>query len=243
MPCALPDGPAIEKFGQGVAPANRSALQESGAVQMTLAISGLNGSGSSESADLSQYLASRLVPLTGTLGWILYRMTWKALATPSGRLIYRLQARARRTSATGFTSWPTPKVARGDYQYSNGDHNKKVLNLAGAVKLATWPTPRAEKNTPQEREDFTPGLAQVASWATPTVDSAHPRKKNYTQGGTPLTLQAAGAAKNSRPLNEQAVSGLTASGSTAQTGSIGQLNPAFPLWLMGIPQEWLNCAP
>lgn len=37
--------------------------------------------------------------------------------------------------------------------------------------------------------------------------------------------------------------GRQAYGSTAQTKNKGSLNPAFPCWLMGYPQEWLNCAP
>jgi hypothetical protein len=35
-----------------------------------------------------------------------------------------------------LAGWPTPKVATGDYQYSGGNHQKKVLNLSGAAKLA-----------------------------------------------------------------------------------------------------------
>ena len=32
-------------------------------------------------------------------------------------------------------------------------------------------------------------------------------------------------------------------GSPAQTGPRGVLSPLFPLWLMGYPEEWTNCAP
>jgi hypothetical protein len=43
--------------------------------------------------------------------------------------------------AAQLASWPTPKVATGDYQYANGDHDRKVLNLSGVAKLAAWATP------------------------------------------------------------------------------------------------------
>lgn len=39
---------------------------------------------------------------------------------------------------TVVQNWPTPKTATGDYCYSQGDHDKIVLNLSGAVKM--WPT-------------------------------------------------------------------------------------------------------
>jgi hypothetical protein len=38
--------------------------------------------------------------------------------------------------------WPTPKVAPGDYQYSSGDHTKRVLNLSGVAQLASWQMPK-----------------------------------------------------------------------------------------------------
>jgi len=38
------------------------------------------------------------------------------------------------------------------------------------------------------------------------------------------------------------ITGKQAYGLTAQTENKGSLNPQFPCWLMGYPQEWLNCA-
>jgi len=62
---------------------------------------------------------------------------------PAREPICALRASVRRTSGNGCTGWPTPKVASGDYQYSNGDHSKPALNLAGVAKLAGWVTPQA----------------------------------------------------------------------------------------------------
>jgi hypothetical protein len=218
MPCASPDGRMTGKSGQEAAPANPSPLQENGAVQMTLGISGLPGSDSSESANLQSFLVNRLRVQTVLPGSTLFTVIWKVRVTPLLRSIYALRGRALHTSAKDFTSWRSPQSSDGE-----GGVMEIRPGTAGKYKL---------------RDEV-----QLASWATPTVDSAHPRKKKYAQGGTPLTLQAAWAVKNSRPLNEQAVSGLTANGFTAQTGSIEQLNPAFSLWLQGFPEEWLSCAP
>src|SRR3972149_9054924 len=141
MPSASQDGPTIDRSGQAPAPASHSQQQENAAVQMTLAISGQTGSGSSESATLQSSLVSRLRAKMDLHGSIWYTLTWKVRVTPSQRSIYALRASARRISGKGFTSWPTPKAATGDYQYSRGNHDNPVLNLSGAAKLASWATP------------------------------------------------------------------------------------------------------
>jgi hypothetical protein len=38
-----------------------------------------------------------------------------------------------------------------------------------------------------------------------------------------------------------AASGQTATGGTAETGSIGQLAPDYSRWLQGLPEEWAYC--
>src|SRR5207237_254482 len=40
-----------------------------------------------------------------------------------------------------LAGWACPKVQSGEYQYSNGDHEKIVLNLEGQSQLAGWSTP------------------------------------------------------------------------------------------------------
>jgi len=69
-----------------------------------------------------------------------YVQTWKRSTTPSCLSFWAHTASAHHTSGNGCGGWATPKNKTGEYQYSNGDHSKPVLNLEGQAKLAGWPT-------------------------------------------------------------------------------------------------------
>lgn len=97
---------------------------------------------------------------------------WKEWATA---LRQEYSARPKRAEAIGesdCSSWPTAKVASGDYSYGNADHTLKTLNLQGAAKQ--WGTPRAtdgEKGDPNMSfgAGGTPLPSQAAQWMTPNV--------------------------------------------------------------------------
>jgi hypothetical protein len=128
-----------------------------------------------------------------------------------------------------------------------------------------WPTPMANKNSPQTRADFTPNLAAVAltaGWPTPTVDDANnvTRASGQFQSLARTALLAGwatptvGISRNetsgrSNPdsqhhtgqtIHDQ-VYGMTPRQSDAETESSAALNPAHARWLMGFPAVWDSC--
>ncbi len=135
--------------------------------------------------------------------------------------------------ASSLTSWPTPNASGADRggQAERADGTRS--NLIDTAQLAAWNTPKTNDALGVRPDDGRRGvgLNTQAGWATPVSRDWRDRR------ASPETM-----ARNSRPLNEQAVqladSGPMPNGATAATASGGQLNPALPRWLMGLPPEW-----
>ncbi len=266
--CGLLAGLTTPTSGQVAAPVSPSRLPAPKLAGTIRATFGLRGSSCSKSAALQSSLVSKLMQRLDTAGSIVFAMTWNRKTTPSGRVVSRLRASARTTSANGSTSWPTPKVATGDYQYSSGDHDKIVLNLSGVAKLAEWRTPKAQNatGTGPSRVGNKVDLQTQAGWATPLGPAPHDSentagrvrdrsvfKSTADQAGmaswpTPTSLSPAtenyneaGDSCNLRKMR-QLVSGAPATGSPVATAKRGQLNQAHSRWLMGYPPAWDACA-
>jgi hypothetical protein len=244
----------IDLFGQDHAPANPSPQPEKAKHQAMNATSGPNGSDLSEQFDRQSSLANRLKRQLDGVGSTLFNLTWKKKATPLGRPYYQLAASGRRISDSDCGSWPTPNAGpqndgdttwqqrRKELKAKHGNGNVFGMVLGQAAQLASWPTPTlhdAERGGQEKRamgetrhgsnlQDF----ALTAGWGTPTSrDHKHETEPRFREG-------------QGQPLNREVLmSGPISSGSPAQTESKGQLNPAFSLWLMGYPAEWLSCAP
>lgn len=198
MPSGLPAGRTIDPSGPDHALASLSARQ---AVEKGLLTSGTYGRPSitsSPSVALQASLESRSRARLSMLGSTLFKMTWKAWVTPSGRSRSRLRASVLRTSATAVTSWPTPQAAdvnhaRGtsEYAFRTMARENPPSNCALHAHLASWPTPAAQEpgGTPEQflaRKEkakangaslgvsltATSMVAQLASWRSPnTVDA------------------------------------------------------------------------
>jgi len=151
----------------GAIPASHSLRPGSGEARQMTATSGLRCFASPKNFGP---LGSLEKMLLGTLRWgsTMCFMTWRARATPQGRLLFQLVPSMPRTGATGSSSWPTPTV--------NGNNNRKGLTKKSGNELATavrmYPTPKATYRDycPSERRRRSPDLNSVVPTASEVLD-------------------------------------------------------------------------
>ena len=198
--------------GQAVAHANLSPAQAKAMGLMTTGTCGRTGIGSSRSASLQSSLVSKLKRQLPTAGLTLFKATWKQSATPLGTPLFRLVLSEHRTSESGSGSWPTTTTTDA-LRHPSQEFTTPNITLNHAAALWITPTTRDWKDT-----------GSLKARADGTGANANRLDQLGRQASTVLT------------------SGQTPTGSTSETASKGQLNPAHSRWLMGLPPEWCDCA-
>lgn len=137
-------------------------------------------------------------------------------------------------SAARLAGWHAPTAIdarRGDYQYDQGDKTKPRPSQQGMAKLAGWATPQTRDHFPAHTPEYI------------AAKKAQGHGMQNLNDQTPLAEWPEAFCIRGR---------LTATGETQigycveilpENQAGGPLDPAHSRWLMGLPEEWDDCAP
>jgi hypothetical protein len=193
----LRGGRTTSKSGPAPVPANPSAQPAKAKRSTTKGIFGQTSFDSSKHDDLSFALASRLRPLTDSLGSTLFNLTWTVRVTPAGRSISALRASEPHTEGSVFIGWPTPTTEdhksdgpKSANRMNTGKALQSDLRLRNIALMAGWGTPAARDwksgDASQETLDKNARplneLAMLAGWPTTRAEDAELSGMRHSRG-------------------------------------------------------------
>lgn len=248
----LRDGMTHAQCGQEVVHANPSALRESSKRKKTNVTSDHTGTGSSASIDLQRSLESKLQERLPLDGWTKSRQTWKQKVTPSGRQYSQLVVSVRPTKETAYGLWHSPRVTmiqespenfqrRMNSKRANDRSEHATPNLA---VQALWATPNTMDNLPPRSKESLEAMhdrarkgrsapSNLREQVIPSIWPTPCARDWKDTGNLDTSMQ-----RKDGKMRHDSLPRAAWLGSTAQTASKGQLNPAFPCWLMGYPENY-----
>ena len=204
---------------------SRSHRQEDSLLKTTPDISGLRClelSGNSGPLGLLE----RTLLGSSNWAWTKYSLTWKAKATPQGRLIFQLARLEPRTSDNGSGLLHTPTAK------ANQTAPSMAMRGSGNWVSSLWPTPtttEAKSDTYNVQNRIDKDKQVMLCHAV----RLYPTPVTPTGGG-----ERSGDRAGTGTLNYMA-----RSGQLTDQKSGGSLNPMWVAWLMGYPTEYLNSVP
>lgn len=247
--------PTIDRPAAALALVSPSAPPEMGSVSPIPGTSGPTGALLSPavvqraSLGLASSLVSRLQ--RRARGSILYRLTWKLSATPSGRLTYRLRASAASISASDFTGWPTPTTPSGGQTWPPGttatgrrpDGSKATVNLEQVAMLAGWATPAAQEAGGTPEQFLARKRAAVEKGASLGISlTSLSLQATLAAWRSPNTVDAKGGDRLAPGSQVQLCHQVKSIGYLAGMENGGRLRAGHSRWLMRIPSAWDDCA-
>lgn len=200
---------------QGDFLASHSVAPGSDAARRTTVISGRKCSALSRRPDPLGCLERTLLA-SSTWNSTLCFLTWKASATPAGRLLFQLAVSMPTTGETASGLWPTARERDWKGQSQRGIHAPMDC-LPNTVKM--WPTPegmsggKTSRGGDRKNELLLGGMVKM--FPTPRASEAGPDYAKANRSATGMALPA--------------VVG-------------GSLNPTWVEWLMGYPPGYTDCA-
>ena len=141
---------------------------------------------------------------------------------------------SRLEDQAAMAGWTTPSASDGN-RGGEITPNMTGTSLAQQVQAAGWPTPKERDYHKEGKGQFSESLAAMVGWATPAASEARQGYQDRTRGKK-------GSQESLSTQAVNAISGRPPSHTSAETASLGALNPAFSRWLQGHPEVWDTAA-